>query len=427
MPKSPRRNPYIVGRWVAGANYYGHAGLHHSLLNDPNKHLWVLSTRRAGKTSLLRKLEAEAGPDYLPIYWDVQGCQSEEDLSGELQYAVEEKRKAFEAVGLDVATLTDSDTREVLRKVCAAADAHDRQVLLLVDEPEVFVAIAVDDPGAIQRLRAAMQRPANLRVILASTNAFAQMNEVSRDWLTSPFLYGFAPRLLSSLSPEDATALVRQTQGPEPVKVSDETVAAIQEHTNNHPYLLQWLCSRLFQPNGSLRIPTAEDIVLEPMLNAFFAVTYRHLSPTERNILSHLLESGPTDVKTLASALQLPSPEVRSYLYALQGMGYTRRVKGGYAIGGVLFRRWLEDNARYLSVIGTEVSDTSVQEVAQSGRDQEIAFTEQQLQTYRLNLGQMELQAANYGSQLPEQLANEIEFHQRKIKELEYRLDALHA
>jgi len=423
----PPQNPYIVGGWVTGKYFYGHTLLRHDILYGPNNYIWVIGTRRVGKTSLLRQLALDAPASYLPIYWDLQGCQSTTDLSDELFYAVEEQQALFAAFGFDIAELEEVSIRRQVQRLSQIAAVHNRTLLLLVDEPEVLIAIAAQEPVEIQRLRAALQRPANLRVVLASTKSLARLEEISEDWLTSSFLAGFVPRHLSGLEPDEAEALMRQVQGQQRTQVDAETVAAVQALTNNHAYLVQWLCYRLYQPDGSLRRPGSGDIHLDPMLSSLFLLTYKHLSPTERAILLQLSEGGPCDVSGLAQALQIDLMTVRVYLYALGRLGYTRKhaESGCITIGNDFFQLWLEGNRAKLSLDDAEVTDSSVQELARAGRQEERGYWQQQLLVYRSNLARLEVQAANHGLHPPLSLQNELDFHRRKIAELEARLDAL--
>ena len=54
-------NPFVVGQWVRGERFYGRRALIEEVLNGPRNSLWVLGTRRIGKTSLLKQLEHLVG------------------------------------------------------------------------------------------------------------------------------------------------------------------------------------------------------------------------------------------------------------------------------------------------------------------------------------------------------------------------------
>jgi len=73
-----------------------------------------------------------------------------------------------------------------------------------------------------------------------------------------------------------------------------------------------------------------------------------------------------------------------------------------------------------------EVPDDLVKEIAAAGRESEESLLLRQLQRHRINLARLELKAAGHGAFPPLHIQNEIDTHQRKIKSIEQRLDALH-
>ncbi len=427
MSVSPLHNPYIVGGWVSDNAFYGRIALRYNLLHDPNRQLWVVGTRRVGKTSLLRQLILDAGEAFVPLYWDMQACETADDLDEELYYALEEQSARLQELGVDIAGLRGSDFRQILFTVARAAESRHRDVLLLIDEPEALLDIGRQQDVILRRLRSVFQRHENLRVILSSTKAFARMNEITRHWETSTFLQDFAPRNLAGLDPVEAEALVRQVQGPQRVEADPQTLETILYHTGRHPYLLQWLCRRLYQEDGRLRRPGEDDLRPDGNLNSLFEVSYKHLSEIERRILHHLASAGSEDEAGLAQALNMERADLRLYLYALDRLGYTREVDGRILPGNSFLASWLRTNQASLPITGAEIADGWVAEVAVHGQQQERLYWQQQLQTYRTNLARLEMQAANYGMSPPLNLLNEIDFHRQKIQELERRLDSLAA
>jgi len=427
MSASPLRNPYIVGGWVSGNAFYGRIALRYNLLHDPNRQLWVVGTRRVGKTSLLRQLILDAGEAFVPLYWDMQACETADDLDEELYYALEEQSARLQELGVDIAGLRGSDFRQILFTVARAAEGRQRDVLLLIDEPEVLLEIGRQQDVILRRLRSVFQRHENLRVILSSTKVFARINEITRYWETSTFLQDFAPRNLAGLEPVEAEALVRQVQGPQRVEADPKTLETILHHTGRHPYLLQWLCRRLYQEDGRLRRPGEDDLRPDGNLNSLFEVSYKHLSEIERRILHHLAVAGSDDEAGLSQALNMDGADLRLYLYALDRMGYTREVDGRILPGNSFLASWLRANQASLPITGAEIADGWVAEVAVHGQQQERLYWQQQLQTYRTNLARLEMQAANYGMSPPLSLLNDIDFHRQKIQEVERRLDSLAA
>ncbi|HCM77858.1 MAG TPA: hypothetical protein DIS90_15850, partial [Cytophagales bacterium] len=67
------RNPYIVGPWVSGTNFYGREAIIEDLLDENHKCIYLIGNRRIGKTSLLHKIEEEVQKiSEIPIFLDLQ-------------------------------------------------------------------------------------------------------------------------------------------------------------------------------------------------------------------------------------------------------------------------------------------------------------------------------------------------------------------
>jgi len=425
MSTTSYRNPYTIGGWVRGRRYYGHTDLRQYILLGSDNYIWVIGSRRVGKTSLLRQLAQQGRKDYLPIYWDMQGCTSADDLRDELLFALEDASEQLERLDIALESLGKDDAANMLRRVCRQAEKHDVNVLLLIDEPEALISIAENEAAAVQRLRAAFQRPPNLRVVMASTKSLTRLQEVTSDWPTSPFLYDFAPLYLDGLEKKDAEMLMRQEQRY-PVQVSSEAIRRIHRYTGDHPYLLQWLCYHLYRPDHSLRMPRKQDVVVDSMLSSLFQLQFRHLSPTERRILM-LLTRKEADVEAIARSLDIDGTKVRMYLHVMTGLGYTRPASADrFTIGNYFLHRWLAENLPSLSADDAEISDDSVQEIAQAGLQEQVVYWQEQLRIYRERLGQLETTAARHGDNPPPRLQETIEEHKQHIKELERKIDAFH-
>ena len=156
----------------------------------------------------------------------------------------------FEPLGVTDAMLDQEDPLALLSTLRRLVRRAGRELLLLGDETETLIGAARDEPEAMQRFHRQLTGGAGLRVIFASTRQIYRMHDVCREWTTSPFLSGFdMSQTLGSLEPEAAEALILQTQAPEDSQVhaAAEIVEAITRATNDHPFLLQILCSRLFR------------------------------------------------------------------------------------------------------------------------------------------------------------------------------------
>jgi hypothetical protein len=373
------RVPYIVGRWVRDRNHYGRQRLFTYLLNSDDTAVWVVGSRRIGKTSLLRQLEFltdTAESSQVPLFWDMQGCATSSDLSFELFMAMEDEAERFAAVGVDVAELQGLDALVILRRLARGLAAQGKTLLLLIDEAEVLINIAAGEPGWLARLRKVIQ-DGHLRTILTSTKLLAQLNEITAGWETSPFLFGFSMVNLWSLDPEAAVALVEQRQAEQPLVVEPALLEDILGQTNRHPYLLQYLCQRLYveleDGRAGLRPPTDEDLEPDHLLAGLFLIDYQHLTALERRILLLVAEHtvlGETDLLRLLR--DQPPDRVRTFLWGLEKLGHVRQVLGQWTVGNEYLRRWLNHEWQALSSIqATPLDEGSFEELLQAGHAQE--------------------------------------------------------
>lgn len=361
-------------------NHYGRERLFAYLLSTDDTAVWVVGLRRIGKTSLLRQIEhLTAAPEssLIPLFWDMQGCGSSGDLSYELFTAIEDESERFAQYEIDVEALEGMDAVQILRRIARSLAAQGKTLLLLIDEAEVLIGIARSEPGWLARLRKILQE-GHLRTILASTKLLVELNQLSADWNTSPFLFGFSMVNLWSLDPESAAALVQQKQSEQPIEVDPVVLEDILVQTNRHPYLLQYLCHRLCveSKDGRVTLRPLEEEDLEPdhMLAGLFMIDFQHLTPLERRILLSVARHtviGETDL--LRQFADEPPDRVRTFLWGLDKLGHVRQVFGQYTIGNEYLRRWLSHEWQNLnSMHDAALDDNSFEEVLQIGHQQEL-------------------------------------------------------
>lgn len=211
------RNPYVTGVYVTGHRHYGRRQMLDYLLHGEDHAYWVIGNRRMGKTSLLRQLEllAQSEPHWLPVYWDMQGCDTFARLGQYLRDAIGEQKERFEALELPLSLLDEEDVPTLLASLRRAAYRKGLTLFLLCDETEALIKLARTEPEAMQRLHRELTAGAGLRVVATSTRAIYQMHDICHDWPTSPFLTGFdMSQTLSSLSPPQRPGPDHSGPGP---------------------------------------------------------------------------------------------------------------------------------------------------------------------------------------------------------------------
>ena len=179
----------------------------------------------------------------------------------------------------------------------------------------------------MQRLHRELMAGAGLRVVAASTQGIYELHDVCRNWPTSPYLAGFDMSwMLSGLDAQSAQALITQEQSPKPLQVAPDVIEAIQDCTNNHPYLIQQICSRLFNKDGWLRPIAEDDLEVDPVLRGFFSMDYHSLTQPERQVLRVAQRSGATPEPALMQASGCDPAEARRRIRNLERLGFLKRV-----------------------------------------------------------------------------------------------------
>jgi hypothetical protein len=413
------RNPYITGPYVTERRHYGRKELLDYLLHGENQACWVVGNRRIGKTSLLRQLELTALAEgrQVPLFWDMQGSDDYARLGQYLSDAANEHCDRLEPLGVSAAALNEEDPAVLLTTLRRAAHRAGRELLLLCDETEVLIKIARDAPDAMQRLHRAMTAGAGLRMVATSTQAIYELHDVCEAWPTSPFLAGFdMSQALSSLTQHSARALICQSQHAEPVQVAPEVIDAICDCTNNHPYLIQLLCSRLFQEGGWLRPLTEDDLVVDPVLKGFFNVDYRSLTPADRRILGAVHAAQVIDEATLvALAGGDNTAELHRRVHNLERLGYLRRIYGQFAIGNQFLANWLAGEPATPEAVQAGISEAALTTALSRRQVQETSFLQTRLNSQRTRLVELEALRARDLLNVSPQVLVEIEEQQRQI------------
>jgi hypothetical protein len=376
------RIPYIVGRWVTDRNHYGRHRLSSYLLYTPDIATWIIGARRMGKTSLLRQLEFltdHANEELTPLFWDMQGCESSGDLSAELFLAIEDAGNRFTSLGINIFEMEGLDALVILRRLSRKLAAAGKRLLLLIDEAEALITIAQKEAAWLARLRRTLQDPA-MKTVMASTKLLVRLNELTADWPTSPFLFGFNLANLWSLDDESALALIEQHQADHRVHVDPAISAEIVLHTHRHPYLIQYLCQRLYEENaggqGFLRPPTDQDLEPDHLLAGFFLIDFQQMTQIERRILLAVERRALATEEDLLADLADENPQrIRTFLWGMEKLGHIRQLYGQLTIGNEYLRRWLQaERDRLERMNGTLMAEESIEEMLQVGYAREASY-----------------------------------------------------
>ncbi|MCP3961780.1 MAG: transcriptional regulator [bacterium] len=339
--------PFVVSQWVRGDRFYGRAAQISEILDGNRNWLWLLGTRRVGKTSLLKQLEhlTASSPEsgYFPIFWDLQGAASPDELHRDFSDALLDTEERLDRLGIEVDEVAADDLFISLGRLRRKLRSKRLKLLLLCDEVEELIQLNRKDPALLRKLRRAMQSREDIRSVLASSIRLWALAGHQED--TSPFLHGFTPPVyLDILRDDEARSLIRQAQLDADVRPSfdDAAVERIRERCGNHPYLIQLLCQRYLEL-GDLD-EAFEQVTTDSMVSFFFSVDFDLLTGTERRIITTIAEHTAASSKTIQLDFPLDSPSLVGSLNRLENLGFIRRnEERRFYLVNYFFRRWLQN------------------------------------------------------------------------------------
>ncbi len=417
------RNPYVTGPYVVGRKHYGRQTLVDYLLHGTTPAYWIVGTQRVGKTSLLRHLAWTAPKDHcVPVWWDMQGCDTFRQLGEVFADAVNDCSEQLRDLDPALGSSIDDDVLASLPRLVRAVRKAGRELLLLCDETDALIRLARTAPRSMQRLHAVLTAGNGLRVVAASTQAIYQMHDLCRDWPTSSFLGGFdMSQTLGSLEPQDARRLILQAQESEPVRATPEVIEAVAERTNSQPYLIQLLCSRLFQETGNLRAPGPDDLHVDPALRGFLEAEFQLLTPSDRQLLLEVGRAKTVEESALGQALHMSGAELHQHVRNLERLGHLRSARGGRLhLGNQFLSNWLAaepDPARLLDN-PSQVSEFAMKAALAGQHAHEEHFLSSELNAHRARLIELEAIRARDLLTVSPQVLTEIEQRQFHIQSL---------
>lgn len=338
--------PFVVGQWVRADRFYGRSAQIEEIFEGHRNCLWLLGTRRIGKTSLLKQIEhiAETSRNrrYFPIFWDFQGAETAQELHLNFGDALLDADERLERIGIAMEDVEADDLFVSLERLRRRLRSKKLALLLLCDEVEELIRLNQNDPSLLRKLRHAMQSREDIRTVLASTIRLWALAEQKED--TSPFLHGFAPPLyIERFSDDEARSLIEQTHlDPQHrPQFADGVVEAIRDHCDNHPYLVQLVCKRYLETgvlDGAI-----EQVATDRMVSYFFSVDFEMLSRIEGDIVQLIARQPVATSNSIREEFTLGSDALEDIMRRLQNLGFVRKsTNDEYRLANYFFRRWLQ-------------------------------------------------------------------------------------
>ncbi len=341
-------NPFVVGQWVRGQRFYGRAALIDEILNGPRNSLWVLGTRRIGKTSLLKQLEHLTDSEdsgFVPIFWDFQGAEDSAELDLTFSDALLDAEDRLQSMGIEISEIEGDDLFASMGLLRRKVRGLGRSLLLLCDEVEELLNLHRQNPALLRKLRRAMQSHDGLRSVLTSSVRLCALAEQRGD--TSPFLHGFSPPLyIAGLTDREALSLIRQHHLTQDAwaGIGVDEAEEIRSRCDNHPYLIQLVCKR-FLELGDLE-EAVRQVSGDRMISYFLSVDFELLSSTEQTVLRLIAEQGSASDQSIHEALRVSTVDREDALQRLENLGQiSRDEQRSFCVSGFFLRRWLEEYA----------------------------------------------------------------------------------
>ncbi len=358
-------NPYTAGNPIGGqTGFFGRDDILRDVLQvlrHPQSNAIVLyGQRRIGKTSMLLQLERQLVDlaDYLPVYFDLQDKADKplEDVLYELAQRISAvtrqvtpNRDLFDSEG---AYFRDEFVPQATEMVSNGG------LVLLFDEFDVLDSPKENQAGAafFPYLRQWMGDAKGVQFVFVIGR---RPEDLSINTIST--FKGVRATRVSLLEPDNAAAVVRQSQEEGSLLWSDEAVEKVWQWAQGHPYFTQLLCSVIWEnaheeepdevpivtPNN---VDNAVNEVLKQGANAFVWI-WDGLPPAERVVISAMAEAkervithddlvdilNKSGVRLIVRQLEL-APETLVEWELLQP------VNGSYQFTVLLLRQWVQKN-----------------------------------------------------------------------------------
>ncbi len=367
-----RENPFKYGVVVTGDDFVDREeeieSLHKEL--SSGKSIILYSQRRLGKTSLLMEFISQKKSKAQPIYIDLYGMTTKEDLARQMVNEVikatytrlekiKEAARDFLSnlkpklivstegnVTLDFSLdkrFKEEELKEIFDFPEKVAQEKNKRMIMIFDE---FQEIAMMDGLGIEKLmRSRFQHHKNVSYVFAGSkeHLLHQMFEEK-----SRAFFKFArPLSLGPIPKKDFSVFIfkkfKQTKGNIPREIIEKILA----YTNGHPYYTQYLCHEIWFITKS---PKDEKIIDEAILNIITqqSVAYEHIwdelrSRNQRALLVGVAYEGePSYSPEFIEKYKLKSPsQVEKSLQLLIKKGI---LDEDNHIIDVFFKEWLIKN-----------------------------------------------------------------------------------
>lgn len=330
------------------------------ILNSAN-HLILISPRRFGKTSLIKK--ALNNDERKNIFLDIQLTNSIEDFAAQYLrriyslFPIERIRKfilnfrvvpniALNPVNndIEISFQTGNENQPILEDVLNLLEklsSPKQKTIVVLDE---FQDIDRIQKGLDRTLRSIMQNHQNINYIFLGSQE-SMMREIFEK-KKSPFYHFGQLMYLNKIEPKHFLLFIQKELGQicdDPMEIANE----IMSFTNGHPFYTQQLAYLTWNliSQGQNKNEVVEKAISETIQihDLDFERLWLTFNTTDKKVLTNLCAAGhsPLSASGAQSIRIKASSTIFSSLKRLMENGYIIKTKGNYEIDDPFFREWI--------------------------------------------------------------------------------------
>jgi hypothetical protein len=249
---------------------------------------------------------------------------------------------------------------QVIESCIEAVSEEGLTLLLLIDEPDVFLELA--DKGEtdfLGELLDCLQLP-GIRTVIASTFMLDRLASLN------PLLDQFERFFISPFDHEEGKALICQTnvlnQPPQFVR-DEQVINEILNNANYSPFFIQKMCEYLY-PDKDITDKQIWDKIFDlHEFDPYFESDFSGLNDAEKAILFFMIGEEEQDlpaseILTGAKEFRPRSIPTEDNLEVMASLNILRHKNDNYFVANPIFRRWLircTDNPFRINVEDVEV------------------------------------------------------------------------
>jgi hypothetical protein len=292
------QNPYVAGPPVSGKNFYGRSKELGDVLDGAKKFIWFISTRRMGKTSLLRQIaylcqhEPKYNDQYRCLFWDLQGIS--EPNSEKLRKRLTLRINQQYIPEVDFSSLDSNQScAQVIESCIEVVSQKGLILLLLIDETDAFLDL-VEKGGTdfLDELLDCLQLQ-GIRTVITSTYKPYQL--ASKHSLFDRY---FVPLHIDTFNREEGKALISMANiydQPPPFARDEQVIDEILDKANYSPFFIQTMCYYLY-PDNDITDEQIWDAISVLELIRYFESDFSGLNDAEKAILCFMIDEEEKDL-----------------------------------------------------------------------------------------------------------------------------------